>query len=83
MMDTTLQWSSYKDQFGGTTTQIMPMLRGSYRFKERFTFDADGGFQKDRLQRPSEQYQNHPPLLFCRTALGFLKQTNFVHIGRR
>jgi tetratricopeptide (TPR) repeat protein len=46
MMDTTLQMSSYKDQFGGKTTQIMPMLRGSYRFRERLTFDADAGYQR-------------------------------------
>jgi hypothetical protein len=46
MMDTTLQLSGYKDQFGGSTTQTMPMLRGSYRFRERFTFDADCGYQK-------------------------------------
>jgi hypothetical protein len=45
MADATLQLSSYKDQFGGTTTQTMPMLRGAYRFKERFTFDADCGYQ--------------------------------------
>ncbi|MFZ2163419.1 MAG: hypothetical protein WAW02_14500 [Sideroxyarcus sp.] len=45
MMDASLQWASYKDQYGGTTTQIMPMVRGSYRFRERFTFDADCGFQ--------------------------------------
>lgn len=46
MIDTTLQLSNYKDQFGGTTIQAMPMLRGSYRFRERFTFDADCGYQK-------------------------------------
>ena len=51
-MDATLQLSSYKDQFGGSTTQIMPMLRGSYRFKERFTFDADCGYQKISYSGP-------------------------------
>ena len=45
MMDVSLQWATYKDQVGGKTTQIMPMLRGSYHFRERFTFDADCGFQ--------------------------------------
>lgn len=46
MVDVSLQLSNYKDQFGGTTKQTMPMLRGSYRFRERFTFDADCGYQK-------------------------------------
>ena len=44
-MDATFSWSGYKDQFGGTSTQITPMLRGSYRFRDRFTFDADCGYQ--------------------------------------
>ena len=52
IMDTTLQMSSYKDQFGSTTTQIMPMVRGSYRFKERFTFDADLGYQRIKFDGP-------------------------------
>jgi hypothetical protein len=52
IVDTTLQMSSYKDQFGSTTTQIMPMVRGSYRFKERFTFDADFGYQRINFDGP-------------------------------
>jgi hypothetical protein len=52
MMDATLQMSSFKDQFGGTTTQIMPMLRGYYRFRERFTFDADCSYQKINTSGP-------------------------------
>ena len=52
MLDTTLQMSSFKDQFGGTTTQIMPMLRGSYRFRERFTFDTDLSYQKINTSGP-------------------------------
>jgi len=67
MMDTTLQWSGYKDQFGGTTTQIMPMLRGSYRFKERFTFDADGGYQKIDYSGPLSSAKT--TRLFCSAGL--------------
>ncbi len=53
MMDTTMQLSTYKDQFGGKTTQFMPMLRGSYRFRERFTFDADCGYQNVKYEGPN------------------------------
>jgi tetratricopeptide (TPR) repeat protein len=67
MMDTTLQWSGYKDQFGGTTTQFMPMLRGSYRFKERFTFDADGGYQKINYSGPVSNTKT--TRLFCSAGL--------------
>ena len=52
LMDTTLQISSFKDQLGGTTRQIMPMLRGSYRFREQFTFDADCGYQRIAFTGP-------------------------------
>jgi hypothetical protein len=51
-MDATFSWSGYKDQFGGKTTQIMPMLRGAYRFRERFTFDADCGYQNAEYNGP-------------------------------
>lgn len=51
-IDTTLQLASYKDQFGGKTTQTMPMVRGSYRFRDRFTFDADCGYQKINYSGP-------------------------------
>lgn len=67
MMDVTLQWSSYKDQFGGTTTQFMPMLRGSYRFMERFTFDADGGYQKIDYNGPVNSSKT--TRLFCSAGL--------------
>jgi hypothetical protein len=52
MMDITLQLAGYKDQFGGRTTQIMPMMRGSYRFKEQFTFDAECGYQRINYSGP-------------------------------
>ena len=52
LMDTTFQISSFRDQLGGTTKQIMPMLRGSYRFRERFTFDADCGYQRITFTGP-------------------------------
>lgn len=67
MMDATLQLASYNDQFGGTTKQIMPMLRGSYRFKERFTFDADGGYQKIEYSGP--QASTNTSRLFFSTGL--------------
>ncbi len=67
MMDVTLQWSGYKDQFGGTTTQFMPMLRGSYRFRERFTFDADGGYQKIDYSGPANSSKT--TRLFCSAGL--------------
>ncbi|OIR05914.1 hypothetical protein GALL_120430 [mine drainage metagenome] len=63
MVDTTLQVSSFKDQFGGTTTQIMPMLRGSYRFRERFTFDTDLSYQKIDTNGP--QVSTSISSLFC------------------
>jgi tetratricopeptide (TPR) repeat protein len=50
--DVTFSWSGYKDQFGGKTTQIMPMLRGSYRYSDRFTFDADCGYQNAEYSGP-------------------------------
>lgn len=51
-MDISLQQSSYQDQYGGTTTQVMPMLRAAYRFKERFTVDGDCGYQKIKYDGP-------------------------------
>jgi tetratricopeptide (TPR) repeat protein len=67
MIDTTLQLSSYKDQFDGKMTQIMPMLRGSYRFKERFTFDADGGYQWIDYSGP--QTSSKTSRIFCSVGL--------------
>ena len=52
LVDTTLQWSSYQDQFGGTTKQLMPLLRGSYRFRQQFTFDTSLGYQKVSFSGP-------------------------------
>ncbi|MBI5889523.1 MAG: hypothetical protein HZB47_02450 [Nitrosomonadales bacterium] len=45
MVDTSLQLSGYKDQYGGKTTRTSPMLRGSYQFKERLNFDVDCGIE--------------------------------------
>jgi hypothetical protein len=45
MMDASLQLSSYKDQFGGTTKRTSPLLRGAYLFRDRFYFDVDGGIE--------------------------------------
>ncbi len=44
-MDTSFQLYKQKDQFGGTTQRISPMLRGAYRIREQLTFDADGGIE--------------------------------------
>lgn len=67
MMDTTMQLSTYKDQFGGKTTQFMPMLRGSYRFRERFNFDADCGYQNVKYEGPN--MINKTSRLFMSTGL--------------
>lgn len=45
MIDTSLQLYRQTDQLGGTTKRTTPMVRGSYRFKERLTFDADCGYE--------------------------------------
>jgi hypothetical protein len=52
MMDVTLQISSFKDQFGARTKQLMPLLRGTYRLTERFSIDADIGYQKIDFNGP-------------------------------
>ena len=44
-LDPSLQISSYKDQYGGTTKRTWPMLRGAYRLKEQLYFDADFGYE--------------------------------------
>jgi hypothetical protein len=44
-MDTSLQVSGYKDQYGGTTNRIWPMLRGAYRLKEQLYLDMDCGYE--------------------------------------
>lgn len=67
MIDTTLQLSSYKDQFGGKMTQIMPMLRGSYHFRESFTFDVDGGYQWINYSGP--QTSSKTTRMFCSVGL--------------
>jgi tetratricopeptide (TPR) repeat protein len=67
LMDTTLMYSSYKDTTGGTTKQFMPMVRGSYRFMDRFTFDADCGFQ--RIDYSGPQSSTKQTRLFFSTGL--------------
>ena len=67
MIDTTLQTSYYKDQFDGKMTQIMPMVRGSYRFRESFTFDADGGYQ--RVDYSGPQTSSKTSRYFCSLGL--------------
>ncbi len=48
MMDTSLQLYSQTDQFGGVVTRTSPMLRGSYRLKDQWTFDIDGGIESTK-----------------------------------
>lgn len=48
MMDTSLQLYRQTDQFGGVVTRTSPMVRGSYRLKEQWTFDADGGIESTK-----------------------------------
>lgn len=67
LVDVSMQLSTYKDQFGGKTTQFMPMVRGSYRFRERFTFDADCGYQNVKYDGP--QMVNKTTRLFMSTGL--------------
>ena len=45
MMDTSLQLYRQTDQFGGVVTRTSPMVRGSYRLKDQWTFDVDGGIE--------------------------------------
>lgn len=45
-MDTSLQLYRQKDQFGGTTARVSPMVRGAYRLREQLYFDVDGGLER-------------------------------------
>ncbi len=47
-MDTSLQLYRQKDQFGGTTARVSPMLRGAYRLGDQLYFDADGGIELNK-----------------------------------
>ena len=48
MMDTSLQLYRQTDQFGGVVTRTSPMVRGSYRFKDQWSFDVDGGIESTK-----------------------------------
>lgn len=48
MMDTSLQLYRQTDQFGGVVTRTSPMVRGSYRLKDQWTFDTDGGIESTK-----------------------------------
>lgn len=48
MMDTSMQLYRQTDQFGGVTTRTSPMVRGSYRLKDQWTFDVDGGIESTK-----------------------------------
>lgn len=47
-MDTSLQLYRQKDQFGGTTARVSPMVRGAYRLRDQLYFDVDGGFELNK-----------------------------------
>lgn len=44
-MDTSLQMYRQRDQFGSYLRRNSPMVRGAYRIKEQFYFDADLGYE--------------------------------------
>ncbi|MFA6121488.1 MAG: hypothetical protein WCT35_07715 [Sideroxydans sp.] len=48
MMDTSLQLYRQTDQLGGVVTRTSPMVRGSYRLKDQWTFDVDGGIESNK-----------------------------------
>lgn len=43
MLDSSLQFSTSTDQFGGYTKRTSPILRASYRLRESLYIDAEGG----------------------------------------
>ncbi|MDO8988218.1 MAG: hypothetical protein Q7U91_01145 [Sideroxyarcus sp.] len=44
-LDSSLQLSGYKDQYGGKTTRTSPMVRGAYRIREQLYVDVDCGYE--------------------------------------
>jgi len=48
MMDTSLQLYRQTDQLGGVVTRTSPMVRGSYRFQDQWSFDVDGGIESTK-----------------------------------
>jgi tetratricopeptide (TPR) repeat protein len=54
MVDTSLQFSSYTDQFAGKSKRTSPMLRGSYRLRESLYIDADGGMEFINYSGPTQ-----------------------------
>ncbi len=45
MLDTSLQFSNSKDQFGGETKRTSPLVRGAYRLRDSLYLDADVGLE--------------------------------------
>lgn len=45
IMDSSLYLSRQTDQFGGVVTRGSPTVRASYRLKDQWTFDVDGGIE--------------------------------------
>ncbi len=54
-MDASLQLLSQTDQFGGVTKRTTPMVRGTYRIRDRLTFDVDGGVENGSFNGPQVQ----------------------------
>ncbi len=49
-LDSSLQMYKQTDQFNAVTTRVSPTVRGSYRWKEQLTFDADLGFESTKSE---------------------------------
>jgi len=44
-MNPSLQFYRFKDQFGTTTDLTSPMIRGTYRIRDKLNLDMDGGYE--------------------------------------
>lgn len=49
-IDSSMQIYSQTDQFSAKTTRLSPMVRGSYRIKDQFTVDVDGGVESTKYE---------------------------------
>jgi hypothetical protein len=54
MLDTSLQYSNYTDQYAGKSRRLSPMLRGSYQLRETLYIDADAGLEWANYSGPSQ-----------------------------
>lgn len=54
MLDSSLSYSNYSDQFGGKSIRTSPMLRGSYQLREMLYIDADAGVEWMNYSGPTQ-----------------------------